>query len=73
MNKIYCHSLFLSIVNDRFYPILEATGDVSKELFQEVLHRDSRVAVSSLLFVLSLFGSVDSDIHREDICQVTFN
>ena len=59
-----------SIANDVFYSILEATGDVSKELFQEVLHRDSRFTLSTLLFILSLFGPIDFDIHRENICQV---
>ena len=53
-----------------FHSILEATGDVSKELFQEVLHRDSCVAIFTILFILSFFGSIDSDIHRENVCQV---
>ena len=62
--------LHRSIVNNVFYSILEATGDVSKELFQEVLHRDSCVAIFTILFILSFFGSIDSDIHRENVCQV---
>ena len=52
------------------FEFVEAIGDVFAELFEEVLHGNECISISSLLFLLSFIGSSYSHIHRKSICKV---